>query len=91
MNAEVHQSVVMVTDQLNKCQTAIFKGLKNNFKTPQLHSIKYLVHQFLPQSFDSFRVEAQEHQQRGGCAGRGFMAPEQQLCSRLFNGLETQM
>lgn len=79
----------MVTDQLNKWQTEVFKGLKDNFKMPQLH--RYLVHQFLPQSVDSVRVEAQEHQQRGGCAGRGFMAPEQQLCSRLFNGLETQM
>lgn len=50
----------------------------------------YLVHQFLPQSAHNFRVQAQEHDQRGGCAGCGFMAPKQQFCSRLLNSLETE-
>lgn len=49
----------------------------------------YLLQQFLPQSTYDLGVQAQEHDQRGGGAGCGFMAPEQQLCGGFLDGLET--
>ena len=49
----------------------------------------YLVDNLLSQSVHDFRVQSQEHNQRGGCAGRGLVAAKQQLSGRLLNGLRT--
>ena len=54
----------------------------------QVHPALLLqAHQLLPQALHNLRVEAQEHDQGGGRAGRGLVAPEQELRGGLLDGL----
>lgn len=50
-------------------------------------SAVYLAQELLPQPVESLRVEAQEHDQGGGRAGSGLVAPKQKLRGRLLDGL----
>lgn len=63
--------------------------LQNQLETVPVNKL-YLVLELLSQFIHHFGVQTQEHDQRGGCAGCGFMPAKQQLCGRLLDGLQTE-